>query len=503
MSEKDNRALRNSTFSSSSNPSGNGDNLVAPLTATMSQLSTAAKPTSLSFKIPAQKNAVHSSSTHKSSLSQNLQLHSSKNNNRLHRQRSKSMTLVQQNQDGPSTPTRTSSHSGIGLVKPSPSAFHSTGILSKKSRGVSDLPGNEVKITPETPIKNKRVLGSIWSGMDGPTNAASMLKMTGGVATLMNRNVLNQETPLVKRSTPYNSSKFQNTPPGFSGKPPQIPASLGSSPFDLRFSINNQTTPSVASSSLKTNRLHRSPLKETPSKFAKRPHLDNDDDDGKDINLEGYQENVQPIDLNHAASTNLEQRSKGNTSNISGMDIVIDDSSFVANTKNEDSSMISESPRSFKIQNVAKEPMQPPSAVGQQDQIPPSSSRISSHLNPSPVIPAKLFFSRIVKERKQTSAQHSVSSIPFHALISQYRHPIDKLFFDAIDGIQSALDSTLSLLSKRQNESIPDWFESRFELLGRLGQGEFADAFHVQSIDDGLEYAIKKTRHPFMGHKDA
>lgn len=103
-------------------------------------------------------------------------------------------------------------------------------------------------------------------------------------------------------------------------------------------------------------------------------------------------------------------------------------------------------------------------------------------------------------------------SIPFTALISRYRHSIDQVFFDAVDGVQPGLDLTLSLIARQgsgrsENGSaalpVPDWFESRFELIGRLGQGEFADAFHVLSLDDDVEYAIKKTRHPFIGYKDA
>lgn len=57
-----------------------------------------------------------------------------------------------------------------------------------------------------------------------------------------------------------------------------------------------------------------------------------------------------------------------------------------------------------------------------------------------------------------------------------------------------------------QNESSLlscTYFESQFEVLERLGGGEFGEAFKVRSVKDGCDYAVKCTRKPFSGIKDA
>ena len=45
-------------------------------------------------------------------------------------------------------------------------------------------------------------------------------------------------------------------------------------------------------------------------------------------------------------------------------------------------------------------------------------------------------------------------------------------------------------------------FCEKFEILSTLGKGSFADVFHVVEKETRSEYAIKKTRHPFIGMKD-
>lgn len=482
-------ANRQETVKEGVGDSCSNDYLVSPLTATMSKLSTSTSGAEAIKKPMKSQQTIF----------------------RLNRQRSKSLTLAvsaEQNRPHPhDTPLKSSTSSG--LVKPSPSAFHSTGILSKKGRGLL----NDQKITPETPVKHKRVLGSIWSGADGPTNAPLMLKSMKSnqqSASSSNRGMLNQDTPLLKRSASFlpSTSIHHNTPqvPGLShavtSKPPQIPNFV--SPFDFGIS----QTPSVTTaSSIKSNRLHRSPLKETPTKIHKRPHLEPED----------YLQLQQHQPLQEIALAAVE-----NNNSNSGMDIAMEESSpiqtkemSVDNSCAGSESIFKESRSLVSLdspQGKAKsgdgdmenlQPMQPPSTVemeGTEDVL------VSQ---PSPVVPAKLFFSRIVKERKHAPIAPSITTIPFSALISRYRHPIDKLFFEAVDGVQPGLSQTLELLSRRASDddvasiNVPDWFESRFELVGRLGQGAFADAFYVQSLDDGLEYAIKKTKHPFIGYKDA
>lgn len=552
---------------------------VAPLTATMSQLSTSGSNNSQAFGglVTHFAKGEETSSTDAhfqvplpftvTGTQHGLSKFNNNTHNKFQRQRSKSLTHQQYHhqgssqqkttmhhlQDGstpPHKPSGSSGSSGSYVAKPSPSAFHSTGVLSKKGRGggLYGLGGGGngsegSKITPETPIKHKRVLGSIWSGLDGPTNAASMLKpgpISGGSSKSVHYGSGGggidcqppQDTPL-KRSTPasllppyLSNNSHRNTPhlhptststSSFSalGKPPQIPGSFSSSkflvsPVDLRINKIEATTPSVASAaSTKSSRLHRSPLKETPTKLFKRPHLEQNEKDGKyslDLHSQNQQhgisqENMHPFlfsndrNITIDETANLPAQQSTSIQNVSGMDIVIDEEG--------EAPLESSGGLPSSLQN----PMQPPSTIEQQQQdLNPSS--ISAATQPSPVIPAKLFFSRIVKERKNVPAPSLAPSIPFTALISRYRHSIDQVFFDAADGVQPGLNLTLSMFARRGGSgidslAIPDWFESRFELIGRLGQGEFADAFHVLSLDDGIEYAIKKTRHPFIGYKDA
>ncbi|KXS19210.1 hypothetical protein M427DRAFT_152702, partial [Gonapodya prolifera JEL478] len=47
-----------------------------------------------------------------------------------------------------------------------------------------------------------------------------------------------------------------------------------------------------------------------------------------------------------------------------------------------------------------------------------------------------------------------------------------------------------------------DYFEQYFTVIGQLGRGSFASAFQVLSRIDGQMYAIKRTAHPYIGHKD-
>jgi serine/threonine protein kinase len=112
----------------------------------------------------------------------------------------------------------------------------------------------------------------------------------------------------------------------------------------------------------------------------------------------------------------------------------------------------------------------------------------------SPPVVSKTFFSKLVKDRqKHTNA----TTIPFSTLISRQRIVITPEFFDALQG-HSQYE-----IQPCNEVSHVDYFEKNFQLISRLGQGEFADAFHVKSLNDGCDYAIKKTRQSFTGYKDA
>ena len=57
-------------------------------------------------------------------------------------------------------------------------------------------------------------------------------------------------------------------------------------------------------------------------------------------------------------------------------------------------------------------------------------------------------------------------------------------------------------MTAETDESLSDnYFEANFIIIRRLGRGAFADAFQVQGRD-GKHYAVKKSLHPYTGHKD-
>ncbi|KAJ2450881.1 mitosis inhibitor protein kinase swe1 [Coemansia sp. RSA 2336] len=47
-----------------------------------------------------------------------------------------------------------------------------------------------------------------------------------------------------------------------------------------------------------------------------------------------------------------------------------------------------------------------------------------------------------------------------------------------------------------------DYFEQHFEVLGRAGEGNFSTVFSARSLDDGLVYAVKRTRRPYAGRAE-
>ncbi|GAA6005987.1 hypothetical protein JCM11491_004081 [Sporobolomyces phaffii] len=67
-----------------------------------------------------------------------------------------------------------------------------------------------------------------------------------------------------------------------------------------------------------------------------------------------------------------------------------------------------------------------------------------------------------------------------------------------------ARHSSSTVLSLRQQElSAPSWFETNFALLQNLGNGEFSEAWEVADHSRrGQVYAVKRTKHPFLGTKD-
>ena len=145
-----------------------------------------------------------------------------------------------------------------------------------------------------------------------------------------------------------------------------------------------------------------------------------------------------------------------------------------------------------------KHPYQPPIAIytAYNSDDTPESPRLDS------LTAKNSFFHHINIKRHNSSKKvhHTPNPITFHMFVSRHRIQISKGFFQALEGREPYLSDFLRHYDNGTSDQ--DYFETNFELLGRLGHGAFADAFHVIDMNDNAEYAIKKTRQPFTGYKD-
>ncbi|KAI8904425.1 kinase-like domain-containing protein [Gorgonomyces haynaldii] len=94
--------------------------------------------------------------------------------------------------------------------------------------------------------------------------------------------------------------------------------------------------------------------------------------------------------------------------------------------------------------------------------------------------------------------------IPYSVIFSRHVLFLDQVFFDAAKGNKLALEQLLSRCERSvpSSERVPDYFEEEFRVISQLGEGTFGHVYHVKSHTDGAEYALKKTRKPFLGYRD-
>jgi membrane-associated tyrosine/threonine-specific cdc2-inhibitory kinase len=48
----------------------------------------------------------------------------------------------------------------------------------------------------------------------------------------------------------------------------------------------------------------------------------------------------------------------------------------------------------------------------------------------------------------------------------------------------------------------PNRLQSDFEVIEKIGEGSFGEAFKVRSRQDGRLYAVKKAKEQYLGYKD-
>jgi hypothetical protein len=120
----------------------------------------------------------------------------------------------------------------------------------------------------------------------------------------------------------------------------------------------------------------------------------------------------------------------------------------------------------------------------------PKSSTPSSHQSP---LPSPVATPLQAPERLARVPSHYFASRSSFPTTSQVGRPQFK-----------HRHSGSALISLRQNEiHSPDRFETNFKIVRALGSGEFSEVYEVEDRENaGLFYAVKRTKHPFGGHKD-
>ena len=106
------------------------------------------------------------------------------------------------------------------------------------------------------------------------------------------------------------------------------------------------------------------------------------------------------------------------------------------------------------------------------------------------------FSSKIQSARKK---KRFVPTTPAKKIKSMATHEIYSPFANILnfDEDTETHKMRVTTLQSKGNKFLTD-----FEVLSKLGEGSFGEAYRVRSRSDGLLYAIKKAKQKYMGYKD-
>ncbi|KAJ1985427.1 mitosis inhibitor protein kinase swe1 [Dimargaris cristalligena] len=118
--------------------------------------------------------------------------------------------------------------------------------------------------------------------------------------------------------------------------------------------------------------------------------------------------------------------------------------------------------------------------------------------------------SPITARKSPTLPQHPLS--PNLLYLTDYPNFLTTTFFELTQNdphrlplgpnrIESPM-GTVPMPPSAEKPASSDYVDSQFVILDNLGSGEFSDVFKVQDRATGCMYAIKKTKFPFSGRKD-
>ncbi|KAI8814894.1 hypothetical protein BJ742DRAFT_194134 [Cladochytrium replicatum] len=330
------------------------------------------------------------------------------------------------------------------LVRPVPAAFHSTGLISKKNRPKNNQP------TPETPLKKKDPL--IGYGTD---------------------------TPEIGVFLSPTSSRTSNSV----------------------FSVESEFPPTPSKGlQLANPRKHRKSLNESPVKFNKKMNL-------------GFGA-VMPQTALQAPST-MERANFSPADSFSLMSVSSTSTPAIRRTRAFSSPQTSVhdvlASASASVTNSL-------SMMNNEDDSPPQSEKN---------VFRRLSFQELLKDAKENNSclrqkfdrlelknqpkaepmavdvgelpKSTCGAVfPYAGLITRYVRFLTPEYCSVVSDAGSfAVGSSIEMKG-----GFSDYLEENFFLLAELGRGSFATAYKVQSKNDGMTYAVKKTRASYTGSKD-
>lgn len=108
---------------------------------------------------------------------------------------------------------------------------------------------------------------------------------------------------------------------------------------------------------------------------------------------------------------------------------------------------------------------------------------------------AKRFVPTTPAKKNKSHASHEIYS-PF----ANFIHFSDELQLSDLQNIKCAPSRKVVVTTQQINKS--NRFLTDFEVIAKLGEGSFGEAFKVKSRENGLYYAVKKAKQKYLGYRD-
>ena len=131
----------------------------------------------------------------------------------------------------------------------------------------------------------------------------------------------------------------------------------------------------------------------------------------------------------------------------------------------------------------------------------PSVSRISSE--PSIDMLCTPYAHFLSPEENFDIEEFSLEPIETNSVVSEMTNSDGTMMEKGEESLRTAkLWTPGSLRKSSRSETSENYLMKTFEVLEKIGSGSFADVFKVSERTTGHQFAVKKTRQPFVGFKD-